>query len=427
VELDAELFALVLLCLPPKAKGAEQNRGIMLSKVLDKLEAPAPVIQAHEGAPRLDALTSLRFFAAAMLVVFHGDLFLNNMPQLFGAALKQGVCFFFVLSGFILFYNYQSLNNARECARFLIARFARIWPAQAAATVLVMLLLPQSSWGVSGGDLFWIVLSGLLMMQSYIPTWRYYLGINAPAWSISTEFFFYLTFPFLISNWRKTWLAKLSSAAVLAISFVALTAYLGVQPFTYKIKTICDYLIYINPAARLVEFVLGMVTAYAYLSVRASFGSKVAAISSLQFSSVVLVGITLVACHTPIEELSKQTHSATATWVYGSGGCFAFALLIFSMAFSQGILSKLLSHPFLVLLGEISYSIYLLHWLAYKLLLLHLHEISICVSRPIYLTGFALALFSSSYLMYRFVERPCRRYLTKTLFDAWDRRFSEIH
>ena len=54
---------------------------------------------------KLDALTSLRFIAATMIVFYHMKGF-----ALFGFSgpsfLAQGVSFFFVLSGFILAYVY---------------------------------------------------------------------------------------------------------------------------------------------------------------------------------------------------------------------------------------------------------------------------------------------------------------------------------
>jgi peptidoglycan/LPS O-acetylase OafA/YrhL len=54
---------------------------------------------------KLDALTSLRFFAAAMIVVHHGHRVFGSMGLAESLPLDQGVSFFFVLSGFILAYN----------------------------------------------------------------------------------------------------------------------------------------------------------------------------------------------------------------------------------------------------------------------------------------------------------------------------------
>src|ERR1700704_1436455 len=83
--------------------------------------------------PRLPALTSLCFFAAFHVVIFH----FQAMQIVFGPAWFQklssigyvGVSFFFVLSGFILVYTYA--GRPMNVKNFWRARFARIYPAYA--------------------------------------------------------------------------------------------------------------------------------------------------------------------------------------------------------------------------------------------------------------------------------------------------------
>src|ERR1700685_744339 len=65
-------------------------------------------------------LTSLRFVAAAMIVVHHGITVNEFTPS--PLALDQGVSFFFVLSGFILTYSYPRLESWAEVRRFWIFR-----------------------------------------------------------------------------------------------------------------------------------------------------------------------------------------------------------------------------------------------------------------------------------------------------------------
>ena len=81
--------------------------------------------------PRLNALTSLRFFAAFVVMLHH---FISGSLGFAGAA--HGVAFFFVLSGFILTSNYPHLSTWQDRRSFLLARFARIWPAHVAARPL---------------------------------------------------------------------------------------------------------------------------------------------------------------------------------------------------------------------------------------------------------------------------------------------------
>jgi peptidoglycan/LPS O-acetylase OafA/YrhL len=102
---------------------------------------------------QIKCLTSLRFFAAAMIVVFHSvNAFRIADNSKITFPLEQGVSFFFVLSGFILTYVYPSLNGAHRVRDFYVARIARIWPAHFAAFLLLLWLIPSAGW-VWKGDL----------------------------------------------------------------------------------------------------------------------------------------------------------------------------------------------------------------------------------------------------------------------------------
>src|SRR5262245_7472899 len=98
-------------------------------------------MESHSDRPRLDALTALRFFAAAAVVIHHSrGLFL---PQALGGWLlaKFGVSFFFVLSGFILVHVYPELPTGRSVVRFWMARVARLWPLHLVSIGLLFVLV----------------------------------------------------------------------------------------------------------------------------------------------------------------------------------------------------------------------------------------------------------------------------------------------
>src|SRR5580698_8802877 len=87
--------------------------------------------------PAIRSLTGARFVAALLVVCFH---FVPLAPGWVNSILRNGylgVPFFFVLSGFILTYNYASDPQQRIVARsFWMARFARIYPIYLVALVL---------------------------------------------------------------------------------------------------------------------------------------------------------------------------------------------------------------------------------------------------------------------------------------------------
>src|SRR5260221_11975920 len=87
---------------------------------------------------KLNALTGLRFVAAAMILVHHAASFGIQLPAL---AFDHGVSFFFVLSGFVLAYVHPSIGSAYELRAFLWNRVVRIWPAHLVMLFAVTILL----------------------------------------------------------------------------------------------------------------------------------------------------------------------------------------------------------------------------------------------------------------------------------------------
>src|SRR5690348_16143429 len=88
-------------------------------------------VAAHPVVKQLDALTSLRFFAAIYVLIFHynsvqGSIFDTRFARLG----YSGVTFFFILSGFILAHNYHQVrfDERRNLYRYFAARISRIYP-----------------------------------------------------------------------------------------------------------------------------------------------------------------------------------------------------------------------------------------------------------------------------------------------------------
>ena len=156
---------------------------------------------------KLDALTSLRFFAAAMIVVSHAHPIFGSWGIANAAPLGQGVSFFFVLSGFILAYNYPVLANGAEARRFWLARFARVWPLHAVTALLwiaVVFNFDRQTY-FSGYDGLARLFTNMLLVQAWMPLKDWSLSFNGVSWSLSVEFFFYASFPFLIARWKNHW------------------------------------------------------------------------------------------------------------------------------------------------------------------------------------------------------------------------------
>jgi len=370
--------------------------------------APAEGDSASAGArPKLGALTSLRFAAAALIVVHHTHAefgFGGWLDQT--AALDQAVGFFFILSGFILAYAHPSLEESRGgTLRFLRARFARIYPLHLATFLLVFLLLPDA-WRTQGGPpTLATALANLTLVQSWIPDGRYYFSYNGPSWSISTEATFYLLFPLLIYAWRRTWPWKLALSIAPLIAIVAFVNH--EDDFALAI------LPYIHPLARLFEFTLGMTAALVWraLARRPRMGRAVA--TCLELALVALAAWVMLRSNHWLSELHRNPLVGLGgkVWlVHGGMACLPFAALVVAMALRAGLVSRALETRALVLLGEVSFAVYLLHHILLRAYQAYRPALPVLPPLAAYL-AFLATLLVTSYLAWRLIERPCRRLL----------------
>jgi len=145
--------------------------------------------------PTLPALTGLRTLLALSIVFFH---FTPPHMGLLYPIIDNGfifVGFFFLLSGFILSYNYGDRPelNKRE---FWVARFSRLYPIYLLALAFSFQML-RDEWGARSHAEFWqgLVLTPLLM-QGWLPNLATFW--NTVAWTLSCEIMLYLAFPYLI-------------------------------------------------------------------------------------------------------------------------------------------------------------------------------------------------------------------------------------
>jgi peptidoglycan/LPS O-acetylase OafA/YrhL len=196
---------------------------------------------------KLDALTGIRFVAAALVVVHHLAGFGGfNSSLESGVSLGDGaVSMFFELSGFVLFYAYDGIIDVR---RYAVARFARIYPLHITCIGLILIFVNPYS-GLANRL---ILLDNALLLQSYVPVSNLFFSVNSPSWSISTEAFFYLCFPFLLANFRGSWAWKLlltlapALSMILIVNLTELPDYHGMNWAPVSLG-----LLYINPLARL--------------------------------------------------------------------------------------------------------------------------------------------------------------------------------
>jgi peptidoglycan/LPS O-acetylase OafA/YrhL len=369
--------------------------------------------------PHIDQLTALRFFAALMIVAHHAGGQVEIFRSWASAInLDLGVSFFYVLSGFILSYNYPKLERGRETGRFFVARIARIWPLHLFMIAAFVLVLPYP-WSYPAGPGAIDTLAIAFLLQAWVPYGSAVFGINGVAWSISVELFFYALFPLLIADWRRTWVWKLALSLFLAIAIASTAdALLNTEWKWGDTGLMAPAFGFLFPPVRLAEFIMGICACSVYRwslekwpdrhwSTFVEMGALVLLIVAMKF--VPAGGGWLLN--------NGYIGPVTAKWI-AEGGCGPFfAAFVCLIALTKGVLTHLLRLRLLVLLGEISFSIYMVHVFVIEFMRLG-GLTSLVADGPLRLVFLLGAILAVSYSTWRFIERGGRQAIL-SLYDRW--------
>ena len=354
-----------------------------------------PVSTRAPSQAEIPSLTSLRGVLAVWVVLFH---FWNDILVMFpwvsplSPVARRGdfaVPAFFVLSGFLLARRYgPEFRHAanRSIPRFLARRLTRIYPVHVVtlAWVLVMVVAARrlgyglSDSGYSGREF----LMNLFLVHAWTP--HLVLSWNYPSWSISSEWFVYLLFPFLVRH-----LSLATGTPVRARSSFGVCAGLSVAVLLFWENLPFREMVVVVPT-----FVAGML-AYGLIQEAGETKPAPAPVVPLALAAVVLL-----ACYLP-----------------GRSGLaiLLFALLTLVPALARRPGSRRLQRTFgLLLLGEVSYSLYMTHTLAQKILYralpsAHFSGASLGVRVGV-LGCYAALVLALCGMTYVFVERPGRQW-----------------
>lgn len=183
----------------------------------------------------IDALTSIRGYAALYVVVYHyWDALVRLFPfaKHFSPLVIHGhlaVPCFFVLSGYVLAYNYADefrSFSARAWVEFLYRRLGRIYPVHAFGLLVVLGMVVVSrlrGWDLAPeGYRAGTFAQNVFLVHAWVP--RFHLNWNYPSWSISSEWLAYLLFPLVclaVGRWVRS---RLTLAIALATAWLGMLA-----------------------------------------------------------------------------------------------------------------------------------------------------------------------------------------------------------
>ncbi|EIA07719.1 acyltransferase family protein [Flavobacterium frigoris] len=349
-------------------------------------------------------LTSLRFFFAFIIFTHHltflGKSKASYLRWIHEFILKEGfigVSFFFILSGFILAYNYRDsiLNKSILKSDFYIARIARIYPVH---LLCLLIAVPITLKDVSFNLSTWLaqLFFNVTLTQSFIPVKYIYFSFNSPSWSISNELFFYLLFPFLIILGSKVKDNKYKKG-LLTMSILLIPLLMLIIPAPYY-----KNLFYVNPFFRVFDFIIGLILFEIYLRIKKQ--QSTTNNDLLEVGSILLLLIFFI-FH---EWVPLVMRYSVYYWI-------PMCLLILIFSFQNGIISRFLSNKSLMFLGEISFGFYMFHQLVLKYFI-DFNQHYFHIKNEYYIIAIILALsLIVSYISFIWFEKPLNKYFKTIL------------
>ena len=369
-------------------------------------QSPKPTIQFH-------TITSLRGIAALMIVLHHFTSYF--LPEIGKYAITYTpffpknylwVDFFFILSGFILFHVYgeQFMDNVSSVSywRYLLARFARIYPLHVFFLVLFIgmecvellryhymdpgsLLEAELRYQPFTNKQSVLSIFTNLGMVHAFHSWSYW---NEPAWALGAEWLIYLFVPFLLplAHRTNTFLDIAGTLWAIFILWLMINRYGGdLDWVTWKSLVRC-----------FCECTIGIAL---YKMHNRGYWSRV---FSWKYASALLLILCFLTLMVPINHI--------------------FTIIMFSFLILAAAAAKdndILNNSLLRYLGTISYSIYMSHWLIQEGIkngsrwFTHreFSEHFNFIQMPIVLFLLVILVIGGSHLTYLWVEKPLRKKL----------------
>ena len=323
--------------------------------------------------PDIPSLTGLRFFAAALVLWAHcvsGFLVPAQVPYLGTPPVAGflGMTLFFVLSGFVIQYNYGGSIGSQQGAAvysFAVARFARLYPLFLLSVIAIIVVPTQASPALGESWRFY-----LTMTHDWTPrlvAGTYVGALFVPeSWSISAEVSLYIAYvplAFLFYRQVKSETAILWLLGVLTtlVSLFYVGRIIGwwLPSFDYAPPSFDHWLYYRSPFCRLSEFMLGVLVAALY-NVRSPIPvtrrERVVAEIAAGVGAVWAVALLLGGA---VPGLYEPTLMLQFSWGFAPSA----GAVIYYLARCKSVFSHVAENRFVVALGDASYSIYMLQWI----------------------------------------------------------------
>ncbi len=362
--------------------------------------------------PQVLQLTSIRFFLIAYIAVAHFSRFATTDETILKLLSQENVVVgaFFVLSGYIMGYVYTGFHSAEvrpmTPSHFMKNRLARMYPAYFFVLLLFspMFIYVDLYYG-DGIDALEHAILVLTLTQAWFPSlaevW------NSPTWFLSALIVAYALFPFIVAP-----IARLNRKGLYILLFITLALSLLIKVIYSNISgwammegmqlpNPAWYFNFVrfNPVFNFMEFLAGIATARLMMTSRSNNRSY--------FPGVILVLLLTV--------MALRVQFAVNDMIIRSA-IFIPLFLVFLVHLhkSDGLLAKVLSHRIPVYLGEISFSIYIVHG-AIGQLFYKKAVSSLFFSEPVNIFIYYGTVIIAAAVLYHAVEKPAQKAIKNRL------------
>lgn len=290
----------------------------------------------------IKSLTSLR----GVFILF---IFFHHCLNLYPGGGSMAVAFFFVLGGFSMTLGYKDrvMKSDFNYKQYIMRRCIKFYPLHwlCLLAVLPLSLLPLSLYkGI-------FLLANVTLTHTLIPLKAFYFSYNAVSWYLADTMFFAVLFPFLLK-----WIlgANTKVKATIAICFAIIYSLVAI----FIPVEMHHAILYISPYIRLSDFVFGVFLALGYLKLKEK--PIVFLKNNILTLSLVLILVVLLV----VESCMLSEEARLFAPVYWP--LVALLILIASLSEVNSGVGKILSSKILLRLGNLSFSLFLIHFVVLR-------------------------------------------------------------
>lgn len=340
------------------------------------------------------SLQSLRGIFAIGVLLSHYDL--GGSERVFYPGGAMGVTFFLMLSGFVmsLAYSPSICSDEFNYRDYLSRRVRRIYPLHWIMFFITLVVLYHFHFIYSN----WEKLFNFFGLQGWNPFWDFY-GVNVPSWYLAPLILFYILFPSIYRVYARNHNSFFIASGMIVISLILYIEFLlplGNVNITWCVR-VC-------PPVRLVECIIGILLFISYKKIN-GYGR----VSSLSIGWATLIEIGVVALWVimayEFENIDVRWQSSVMWWLPA-----ALTIMVFALFDGRGgVVSRVLRwHPLLVL-GEASMCLFLMHDTILFIFRRTLRHEGIDFTQPPIIVATIAFCLISALLAHKHIESPLSR------------------